>query len=106
MRRALEKTISWSAPVPAIGAFGGATSAWTGDRVTEPATIGAASGGLQIAAYGQTINDMRVMNLERDSMIDVGCGVWVNGAGDAPDYVVTAVRRYPMHTEADVKRAV
>lgn len=106
MRVRYSQMIGYMTPEKVTGALGGVTDAWTGERTQTRAVLSAPSGSLQLAAYGQILSEMTALTLPAECAIQPGDGVWMNGTGEKPDAIVVAVRKYPMHVEADVKRLV
>ena len=105
MRYRYKKSILYAHPTPTTGAFGSVTSRWGQEKYPEKAVLSPPSGALAAARYGLELGDMVTMTLRKGCPIAANDGVWLENT-EAPWGIVAAVRAYPRHTEADVKRAV
>jgi hypothetical protein len=107
MRHRYAKTIEWLSPAVKQGTIGSKTSDWSGQRQTAKAVISAPTGTLAAAMYGLESRDVVTLTLPKNCPITENCGVWLDDPTTPhPWGIAVSVRRYPLHTEADVKRAV
>ena len=99
------KEIQWMIPRASVGTLGSITRDWSNTKHSEKVIAAAPTGQMAAAQYGLDMGAVITLTIRKNCPISENCGVWLENT-ENPWGIVVAVRRYPLHTEADVKRLV
>lgn len=106
MRYRFAQRISYKTPVSVYGTLGDVKSDWSGEKRAAYAVLSPVSDSADTSPLGLRRDNACRLLLDRDCALRLGDGVWLDGALETPDAVVTAIRRYQTHVEADVMRLI